>query len=246
MEAAAQILQNTEQLAVSIDRSADENLQIQIFRAIQRLIVEGQLRPGALLPSFREMAQQLAVSKNTVILAYERLIYEGYLVTKPGVGTYVSPHLPEEALRISQRAPTPQEKEELMDRRHPLLFHGHLHGIFARRGNRPHIDFVVGRPDAATFPVRAWKTLAAQKLEHGHGALTQYRDPAGLMALREAIAARLGPARGITACPEQVIITGGIQEALSLIARLLVASETPVAIESPCYQGAACVMEAAP
>ncbi len=234
-----------EQLPIKISRSSPDNLQTQIFRAIQQLIVNGQLKPDMVLPSFREMAQQLQVSKNTVILSYERLICEGYLMTRPGMGTFVSSHLPEQALRVSQKLPTPQEKEELMARRHPLLFHGHLHGIFSRNGNSPAIDFVVGRPDAKTFPTTIWKTIIDQKLKQGHAGLTQYNDPAGLPELREAIADHLGPARGMKVDPDQVIIVGGIQEALSLISRLLVASETRVAIESPCYQGAAYVFKAA-
>ncbi len=238
-------LRKSEQLPLVIDRAASENLQIQIFRGIQQLIVDGHLKSGVILPSFREMAAQLKVSKNTVILAYERLICEGYLVTRPGVGTYVSPDLPEHSLHISQRLPSKQEKEEQMARRHPLLFHGNLHRIFASRTKRPSIDFVVGRPDAATFPARVWKQILNQKIEHGHAGMTRYNDPAGLMELREAIAEHLGPARGINVDPEQIIIVGGIQEALSLISRLLVGSETSVAIESPCYQGAAYVFRAA-
>ncbi len=238
-------LRKSEQLPLIIDRKSGENLQIQIFRGIQQLIIDGVLKSGVILPSFREMAAQLKVSKNTVILSYERLICEGYLVTKPGVGTYVSPHLPEQSLLITQRRPTKQEKAEQMARRHPLLFHGRLHRIFPRKASKPCIDFIVGRPDAATFPARIWKRILDQKIEHGHAGMTQYNDPAGLPELREAIADHLGPARGINVSPEQIIIVGGIQEALSLISRLLVGSETSVAIESPCYQGAAYVFRAA-
>ena len=238
-------LRRSEQLPLTVDRESDENLQIQIFRGIQKLIIDGYLKSGVILPSFREMAAQLKVSKNTVILSYERLICEGYLVTKPGVGTYVSPDLPEQSLLISRRRPTRQEKAEQMARRHPLLFHGHLHRIFPRKTPPPGIDFVVGRPDAATFPAKLWKRILDQKIEHGHAGMTRYNDPAGLPELRQAIADHLGPARGINVSPEQIIIVGGIQEALSLISRLLVASETSVAIESPCYQGAALVFRAA-
>jgi len=227
------------EIPLTVSREATENLQTQIFRGIQQLVVDGSLKSGVILPSFRSLARQLQVSKNTVILSYDRLINEGYLVTKPGVGTYVSPNLPEQALRISQRKPTLKEKDELMARRHPLLFHGQLHEIFPRKNQHPEIDFVVGRPDAASFPVRIWKQILDKEIEYGHIGLTQYSNPAGLQELRQAVACHLGPARGMTVDPEQIIIVGGIQEALSLISRLLVASETRIAIESPCYQGAA-------
>ena len=232
-------------LPLEIDREFPEQLQLQIFRGIQQLIIDGLLKPSQILPSFREMAAQLDVSKNTVILAYERLICEGYLATKPGVGTFVSPDLPEQALQISQHVPEPHEKLDLMARRHPLLFHGRLHEIAAHNRNKAKIDFAIGEPEPTTFPARVWKSILAQKLDHRHGAMSQYRDPAGLWDLRAAIAGRLGPTRGINVEPEQVIIVGGSQEALNLISRLLVASETRVAVESPCYQGAAFVFEAA-
>ena len=238
-------LRKSGQLPISVDPSMADNLQTQIFRAIQKLIIGGQLKAGMILPSIREMAAQLGVSKNTVILSYERLNCEGYLVTERGVGSYVSPHLPEQALRVSQHSPTRKEKKDLLARRHPVLFHGHLHGIFSDPQNQPYCNFVPGRPEPSTFPTRTWKRLISQKLEHGQQALTQYREPQGLRALRVAIADHLGPARGIVADPDQIIITGGIQEALTLVARALVASETRVAIENPCYQGADYVFNAA-
>jgi len=231
------------QIPLIIDRNAPENLQTQIFRGIQKLVVDGRLSSGVILPSFRTLAEQLQVSKNTVIQSYDRLINEGYLITRPGVGTFVSPHLPEQALRISQRKPTRKEKKELMARRHPLLFHGKLHQIFSNQSKPSRINFVVGRPDAATFPIRTWKQILDRKIKYGHAGLTQYNNPAGLLELRQAIACHLGPARGMNVDPEQIIIVGGIQEALSLISRLLVASETRIAIESPCYQGAAFVFK---
>ncbi len=238
-------LRRAGELPLEVDRDVPEQLQLQIFRGVQQLITDGLLKPGQPLPSFRKMATQLDVSKNTVILAYERLICEGYLATRPGVGTFVSPDLPEQALQVSQHVPEPHEKHELLARRHPLLFHGRLHEIAAHNRNKARIDFAIGEPDPTTFPALLWKSILAQKLDHRHGAMSQYRDPAGLWDLRAAIAARLGPTRGISVAPEQVVIVGGAQEALNLIARLLVASETRVAVESPCYQGAAYVFEAA-
>jgi GntR family transcriptional regulator / MocR family aminotransferase len=232
-------------LPLEIDKDAPERLQMQLFYGIQRLIIRGLLKPGQVLPSFREMARQLGVSKNTVILAYERLICEGYLETRPGVGTFVSPDIPEHALQVSQQVPDPEAHEELMARRHPLLFHGHLHEISAHNRHRARIDFAVGEPEPANFPAQAWKLITGRKLDHRHGAMSQYRDPAGLIDLRAGIADWLGPTRGMNVSAEQVIIVGGAQEALNLISRLLVASETRVAVESPCYQGASYVFQAA-
>lgn len=220
-------------------------MQFQIFNEIQTLILSGYLRPNELLPPFRELATQLQLSRNTVILAYQRLISEGYLETRPGVGTFVTGTLPERALHIHQKSAGTREKAEFLARRHPFLFHGNLHEVFSPRQQRPEIDFFVGRPDAESFPRKIWSRLLARKIAHGDGGMTEYSNPAGLYELRAAIAAHLAPARGIKADPDQIIIVGGIQEALNLLSRLLVGSETRVAIESPCYQGAAYVLKAA-
>ncbi|MCC2111484.1 MAG: PLP-dependent aminotransferase family protein [Hyphomicrobiales bacterium] len=244
-QSATTVSRPSDQLPITIDKTAPQTLQLQIFTGIQQLILQGHLRPNEMLPPFRELASQLQVSKNTVILAYQRLISEGYVDTKPGVGTFVTQTLPERALHIHQIAANRQEKDELLARRHPLLFHGRLHEIFALARPRPEIDFFVGRPDADTFPRKTWARILTDKLTRDSGGMTQYSNPAGLPELRMAIANHLAPARGIKADPDQIIIVGGIQEALSLLARILVASETRVAIESPCYQGAAYVLKAA-
>ncbi len=234
-----------DQLPIKIDRAAPQTLQFQLFHGIQALILSGYLRPNELLPPFRELASQLQLSRNTVILAYQRLISEGYLETRPGVGTYVTGTLPERALHIQQTTPGTSENDDFLARRHPFLFHGDLHEIFPPRRHRPEIDFFVGRPDSTSFPGKLWSRLLTRKIAHGHGGMTEYGDPAGLPDLRAAIADHLAPARGIKADPDQIIIVAGIQEALNLLSRLLVASETRIAIESPCYQGAAYVFQAA-
>lgn len=234
-----------DQLPVKIDKTAAQTLQLQIFHEIRALILSGNLQPNDMLPPFRELAAQLQVSRNTVILAYQRLISEGYLETRPGVGTFVTHTLPERALHIHQNTDNNQEKSDFLARRHPFLFHGDLHDVFSARKHRPEIDFFVGRPDSESFPKKTWARLLTKKIAHGRGGMTEYSNPAGLYELRAAIANHLAPARGIKADPDQIIIVAGIQEALNLLSRLLVASETSVAIESPCYQGAAYVMKAA-
>lgn len=234
----------SDQLPLAVSRDGSSRLQMQIINQLQQQIVNGSLPPGSKLPPIRSMAAQLKVSRNTVVLAYQRLLSEGYVETIEGVGTYVTSQLPEQALYTIQRGLGGAEKEEQLSRRHPLLFHGARHEVFSPRPTRPRIDFFVGRPDAKSFPAKTWRRLMAAKLASGHAGMTEYGDPAGLMELRTAIANHLGPARGIKADPENIVIVAGIQEALNLIARLLVGLGTKVAVENPCYQGAAFVMDA--
>src|SRR5258707_2162501 len=85
------------QLALEIDLSA-ASLQAQVFKQIHILIVSGRLRPGARLPGSRALSEQLGVSRNTIILAYETLTAEGYLECPEGAGTYVSNALPDNSM----------------------------------------------------------------------------------------------------------------------------------------------------
>src|ERR1700745_3498558 len=90
------------QLALEIDLSA-ASLQAQVFKQIHGLIVYGRLRPGTRLPGSRALSEQLGVSRNTIILAYETLTAEGYLESRKGAGTYVSTSLPDNSLSVAAR-----------------------------------------------------------------------------------------------------------------------------------------------
>src|ERR1700679_527111 len=106
-------------------------------------------------------------------------------------------------------------------------------------------DFFPGRPSADLFPLKTWRRLLQGNLSHGGGAgLTQYGDPAGLPALRTAIANHLAAARGIVADPSRIVIVSGIQEGLTIAARLFLTRGALSAGEDPCYLGAAKALEA--
>ena len=107
-------------------------------------------------------------------------------------------------------------------------------------------DFFPGRPSADLFPLKTWRRLLQSNLSHGGGVgLTQYGDPAGLPALRTAIANHLAAARGIVADPSRIVIVSGIQEGLTLAARLFLSRGALSVVEDPCYHGAASSFEAA-
>ena len=232
------------QLSISLDHSENETLQSQIFNQIRDLILNGHLKGKDPLPTTRELSIQLSVSRNTVILAYERLVSEGYICTKPNVGTFVSPDLPDAtllSLRHDQESlpnlskPSPQIEENLdYFRTHQLA-----------KPDRRHlaVDFWVGRPDPRSFPHKAWAQFVKNRLRNAGNQLTSYSDPAGLLELRQAIAKHLAPARGIIADADHIIIVGGCQDGFNLTSRLLIKPGTTAIVESPCYQGAAFVFE---
>lgn len=233
----------TNQLPLIIDRQQQNTLQNQLFNEIRRLILSGGLKPGTAMPATRELATQLSVSRNTTILAYERLIAEGYLETRPAVGTFVTVHLPETSLLLN---PGPEYNKTIKHSQHERCqprFRGTPHSVYKPKAESVDIDFKVGRPDPRSFPVSRWRQLTIRQLQLAHDNLTEYNDPAGIFRLRKAIADHLGPARGISVTPEQVLIVAGCQEALNIIARLFITEGTDVVIECPAYQGAARVFE---
>ncbi len=235
------------QLPIAVCETERSTLQNQVFEQIRQMIVDGRLKAGDPLPATRELSMQMGISRNTAMLAYDRLIAEGYVYSKPYVGTFVSENLhegvssePPIAIRATSKVngkssdlPGPQRSRQFL----------RTHSLQNPHSKRLTADFWVGRPDPASFPVKAWSRQIWKQLQRSSTALTQYNDPSGLEALRFAISDHLGPARGIAVEADQIIIVGGCQDGFNLIARLLVEPGTPLVIENPCYQGAAYVFE---
>jgi GntR family transcriptional regulator/MocR family aminotransferase len=229
------------QIPIDIELLGGQSLQNQIFESIRRQILRGQLKSGTLLPSTRVLSQQLGVSRNTVVRAFDRLIAEDYIFTQRTVGTFVNANLPESSLVLRGTALPGQKEEEQQAARHPVLFRGQSQAVVNPNRHKLAIDFWIGRPDPHSFPTKTWRRLMLHNFSSAGSNLTEYSDPTGILKLRQAIADYLGPTRGINTTPEQVIIVNGSQEALNLVSRLLIKEGTPVVTECPCYQGAAYV-----
>lgn len=228
------------QLPIVISRQQPRTLQGQIYEQVRALILNGRLKPGQPLPSSRALAAELEVSRNTVAIAYDRLITEGYLQTRAASNTFVGADLPEESilqnLRYEEVAP-PAAPAARRVTRQSVAFQSPGQDLSRHGRAAVEIDFFVGRPDPESFPFAVWRRLLVRNLAAAETWMTEYGDPAGYAPLRRAIARHLGPARGIRAEPNQIIVTSGIQEALNIVARLFVRDGTPVATENPCYQG---------
>lgn len=230
------------QIPIHIDRSNVNSIQIQIFNNIRMLILSGNLRAGAPIPSSRVLAKELGVSRNTVVLAYDRLSSEGYLKTRRAARTSVSEDLPDLSLAHGQRSAacaTP-----LSHTFHEPLAHffreSEMKSI-GRHRDKIRIDFWGSRTNPKAFPSKIWRRSLANVLARADIGLTEYGDPSGLLELRRAISDHLGRARGIHSDPDQIIIVHGVQEGLNIVARLFVREGTVVATENPCFQGATAV-----
>ncbi|MBN9514429.1 MAG: PLP-dependent aminotransferase family protein [Alphaproteobacteria bacterium] len=191
-------------------------LQEQLYRRIRAVIATRQLTPGEKLPSVRTLASELGVARGTVDATYARLAGEGYLLSRGPAGTIVSPELqvdalPARAVRDTLKlAPEEDSGAEL----------------------RP---FQLGLPALDAFPRALWARLTARAAKRLSGGALGYPAYAGLPDLREAIASYLAVSRGVLCHATQVVVTGGYQDALSLMARLLLRPGDGVWFEEPGY-----------
>jgi GntR family transcriptional regulator / MocR family aminotransferase len=231
------------QLSVLLDRSRPESLATQMADQIREAIRCARIAPGTRLPSSRRLSEQLEISRNTAVRAYDELLMEGIVEARPASGIYVVEHPAFNAssppLAAESGGMTPHTRMPL-----PLRKLRIDNSLPAAR-SRLLFDFFPGRPSAELFPLKTWRRLLQANLTHGGAAgLTQYGDPAGLPALRTAIANHLAASRGIVADPSRIIVVSGTQEGLNIAARLFLARGCLGVVEDPCYRGAVSAFEA--
>ena len=205
-------------------------LQRQLLQRLKQSILDGRLPPGSRLPASRTLAEQLAISRNTVLLAYAQLSAEGYvradrqgtrvapLPSAPDTGALPPPCAPA-AQRVARFAPSAPHAE-------------------------PGMALRPGTPALSHFPLGAWRRTLDRALRDMPNATLGYGDPAGEPALRQAIAQHLAVSRGVRCHAGQVVITEGAQEALALCVRLLGNQGDTAWVEDPGYRGAKAAFQA--
>lgn len=221
-------------LALDLDRASAVPAYRQLYDGIRAAILDGRLAPGARLPSTRGFAAELGLARNTVALAFDQLLSEGYVRGTVGSGTYVSPVLPDALLSARRDAVAPPVAEAATGQ---LSQRGQVLAALEPRPRSTHRAFPVNRPDFDAFPIDLWGRLMARWWRHPDQALLRARDPAGYAPLRRAIAAYLGSTRALACTAEQVIVTSGAQHALDLAARLLLDPGDRAWVEEPGYRG---------
>jgi GntR family transcriptional regulator/MocR family aminotransferase len=227
---------------ISLDERSLAPIYRQIYDEIRRAILTGQFESGLRLPASRLLAEQLGVSRMTVMSAYDQLFAEGYLEGKVGSGTYVASHLPEDFLQIAG-----QEKKgfrsKRIARRIKLSNYGEYLrdriGLISRNhGATEFVPFQHGLTAIDKFPFEVWSKIAQRHLKYTQSATLGYGESGGLRPLREAIAEHLRSARGVKCESEQVIVTNGAQQALDMISRVLLTPQDKILMEDPGYLGA--------
>ncbi|GAA0775637.1 PLP-dependent aminotransferase family protein [Roseibium denhamense] len=222
--------------SIKIDKAAGKKRSIQLYMALRDLLLTGALTPGDRLPATRTLAQEIGVSRTTVIDAVDRLTSEGLLEARVGSGTYVS-----EAL-TARLAPKPAANSNDVAQVAPRLSHASKHAIpdFTPRARLPHKSqaFVTALPALDAFPMGQWAKLSARHWRKTRDEITSYGEAFGYAPLRQAIARQLNASRGIKCDPGQIFITNGAQRAFSLVGGLLVNPGEPIWFENPGAIGA--------
>ena len=220
---------------IRIDRRLRESLQLQLYREIRQAIISGSLTAGARLPSTRELVGQLGLARNTIVYAFDRLVSEGYLEGRRGSGVYVAALPQLRAPPIAARAASTALPESGLSSRTKNLSQLNVSPAYPGAKVRP---FRPCQPAIDLFPIRNWNRARSQALRMYAKELMCEIEAAGLPRLRRALATYLRDSRGVQCEAEQIVITTGAQEALSLIAALLINRDDEVWIEDPGYLGA--------
>jgi GntR family transcriptional regulator/MocR family aminotransferase len=216
---------------VSVDRRAQRPIHLQIYEAFRAGIIRRELRPGQLVPSTRQLARELRVSRFPVLNAYAQLLAEGYFESRVGAGTFIAGSLPEDPAARTRKTVT-------------SLAPG-TRAVAARASTLPRYvgpswpvglgPFQVGHPALEDFPLKTWSRLVARHSREMRFADLQYGDVMGSGALREALAVYLRTSRGVGCEAEQIMIVGGSQQALDITTRVLLDPGSPVWVEEPGY-----------
>jgi len=238
-------------LAITLDQRSATPLHKQLYDELRAAILTGRLKPGERVPSTRGLSQSLGVSRATVTQSYEQLLSEGYLRSSTGSGTFVGCELPDELLKtkpVEKSSPAAKPQEEA--RRIELSRYGSSiadSNPFEPPEPEAPINFRTGCPALDEFPLQQWRRLMIKHYRAKDDSMLDVKDcvtldyapdSQGYKPLREAIAGYLRHARAVKCDADQVVIVNGAQQAVDLIAKLLIDRGDQVAIENPGYLGA--------
>lgn len=221
-----------------ISPHSGQTLQAQIRQAIVAAILDRQIAPSMPLPSCRTLAEKLGVARGTVVLAFQQLVDQGFLIAKERRGHFVNPDI---IAAPPVPAPKPAGSQNAVDWKAIRRISASDFPDAPKNENwmKASYPFVYGQFDPTLFPTAEWRecnrmALAVLEIRDWAADRVDQDDP----LLIEQIQARLLPRRGIFANPDEIIVTLGAQHALYMLATLLMAKGTRVAVENPGYPDA--------
>ncbi|MDF2692854.1 MAG: hypothetical protein K0S65_1237 [Labilithrix sp.] len=217
-------------LFLRVRRDAAASLTSQLIHQIREAVLDGTLSPEDRLPSTRDLARRLRVSRNTVVAAYDALAADGTLVVQPRKGPRVA-RLPRRASTQSAAAAPAQDLSRTARRLTATIPDARLDELIGRRArSRP---FGAGLPDLELFPMRAFERCLVRRWRAMSSADALHDDPRGELSLRRAILRHIAPGRGIRCTVDQVFITEGSQGGLDLCCRTLLDARHIAWMERP-------------
>ena len=230
MEPLLRIASLADFLLQRIERGSGQPVNRQIYQVVRTAILARHLPVGLQLPSSRELARELTMSRNTVTHAYEQLIAEGYLETRAGAGTFIADTVPDQIADVCVGSRANSDQAGLSGRGMQLVTRA---GVNASQWGA----FMPGVPDVTQFPSKAWSRLQNTYWRRSRADMLTYGQAGGHLPLREAIAEYLRVSRSVNCGAAQVIITTGIHQSIDLAARLLGEHGDRAWVEEPGYWG---------
>jgi GntR family transcriptional regulator/MocR family aminotransferase len=223
----------------ALDHETKTPMYRQLYDWFRHAITSNQLRPGQRVPSTRNLAAELKISRIPVLAAYEQLHAEGYLETFVGAGTCVAKSIPDEASRppISKAGTSsPRENRRKAPRR--VSRRVELMGLQEQLWLNDLVAFRVSLPALDHFPTAVWSKLVIRHSRKPAREVLAYGDAMGYAPFREAIAEYLGAVRAVRCDPSQILVTTGSQQGLHLSAHVLLDAKDRAWMEEPGYLGA--------
>lgn len=221
-----------------LDRASGQ-LGRQLTQSLREAIHAGQLRPGDLLPSSRQLAMALDIARGTVLEAYAQLTAEGCLASQPRAGTRVAAILGKQQVMghappvtIADSAPSSLPAPAAAFAR-----------VAAQFKSLPQLPFAVSVPTGPAAPDDTWRRLGNRIRARGKGAPSGYDDPQGVLALREAVADYVRRSRSVQCGAGQIIITNGTQQGLYIACQVLLGTTDMAWVEDPAYWGITKILE---
>ncbi|EKM6427676.1 PLP-dependent aminotransferase family protein [Cronobacter sakazakii] len=220
-------------LLLRLGEQRDERLHKRLYNALRLTILDGSLPAQSRLPASRDLAQQLGLSRNTVLTVYEQLLAEGYVTSRAGSGTFVAGMLPDNLLSAP---PVAQGQHDRV-----------AHAGFSSRGKtllgqvsaspKQWGAFIPGVPDVHAFPHQLFSKIQARISRRPSPQRLTYSCQGGTPELQRALVDYLRVSRSVHCTADQVLITEGIHQAIDLVARMLCDRGDTAWVEEPSYWG---------
>ncbi|HGN1705077.1 TPA: PLP-dependent aminotransferase family protein [Providencia rettgeri] len=223
----------------------DGYIKENVYHTIRNAILDGRISTGIKLPSTRALAEMMSISRNSVIAGFERLIDEGYLYTKKGSGTYVCANIPDELVRTISHSQTINQPQYNALNLNPLV--ATLSALWDK--SRPNTNkrqmFNIGIGCVDQFPHELWGRLLGRVWRRSKQAIPNFNHPDGYLPLKKLLVDYVRSTRGVHCNEKQIIIVNGTQQAINLVAKVLLKQGDNVWLDDPGYDSARAILTAA-